>query len=72
MSKLVCAGLAALVLFTACTDAENGVDCAGGISMGAVGAMGAMGVTGTLDAIGELADAAFPMNGGQFSLYLLR
>ncbi|KWR83376.1 hypothetical protein [Cupriavidus sp. IDO] len=63
MSKLVCAGLAALVLFTACTDAGRSVDCAGGISMGGSGAV---------EVLGEMAGAAFPMNGGQFSLYLLR
>ncbi|MGO4304453.1 hypothetical protein [Cupriavidus sp. RAF12] len=69
MSKLVCAGLAALVLLAACADAESGVDCAGGISMGGLAATGA---TGAMEALGELAGAAFPTNGGQFSLYLLR
>lgn len=72
MSKLVCAGLAALVLLAACADAESGVDCAGGISMGGLGATGATGAMGAMEALGELAGAAFPTNGGRFSLYLLR
>lgn len=63
MSKLVCAGLAALALFTACTDAGTSVDCAGGIPVGKADAM---------ETLGEMAGAAFPVNGGQFSLYLLR
>ncbi|MGO4326175.1 hypothetical protein AB4Z48_16840 [Cupriavidus sp. 2TAF22] len=60
MSKLFCAGLAALALLAACTDAGRSVDCAGSISMGGASAM--------MDDVA----AAFPMNGGQFSLYLMR